>query len=251
MKNVLFTMVVVFSMFCTRILNACELTFAWDPWAPYQMKVGDELTGFDIDMVKGIAKVTGCKFNFVEQNWTRIMEGIEKQTIDMAGAASITPERQKFANFSDEYRLEKMSLFIRKGEADKFPVTKISELAGKNVKVSVLKDYSYGEEFDNLAKSDEGKKIIDYATDTGLNVKKVANKRTDAFVEDELVGVYMAKQAGVFDKLEISTIPVSVGDVHFIFSKSVKEDVIAKINQGIKTFKETDEYKALVDKYTK
>ena len=231
--------------------DACKLSFAWDPWAPYQMIEHGKLTGFDIEVFDGIAKKAGCEVTYREQSWTRSMEDLKNGTLDMVGGASLTEERKLLYNFSDAYRMEKMSLFIRKEDADNLPLNKISDIIAANMKISVVKDYSYGDEFDAIAEGPDGAKYVEYSADSEHNIDKVVNKRADGFIDDELVGVYLAKKAGVFDKLSISPVEISVGNVHFMFSKKVPAEHIARINQAIKDFENSQEYKQLVSKYTK
>ena len=231
--------------------DACKLTFAWDPWAPYQMNENGKLTGFDIELFDGIARKIGCTVTYKEQSWTRSMEDLKNGKIDMVGGASLTEERKLLYNFSDAYRMEKMSLFIRKEDADNLQLNKISDIIAVDMKVSVVKDYSYGDDFDAIAEGPDGAKYVEYSVDSEHNIDKVVNKRADGFIDDELVGVYLAKKAGVCDKLSISPVEISVGNVHFMFSKKVPTEYITKINLGIKEFESSPEYKKLVAKYTR
>ena len=231
--------------------DACKLTFAWDPWAPYQMIENGKLTGFDIELFDGIARLIGCKVTYKEQSWTHSMEDLKSGKIDMVGGASFTEERKLLYNFSDAYRLEKMSLFIRKEDEENLQLKKISDIIAANMKISVVKDYTYGDEFDAIAEGPDGARYVEYSVDSEHNIDKVINKQADGFIDDELVGVYLAKKAGAFDKLAVSSVEISIGEVHFMFGKHVPAEYIAKINKAIKDFENGPEYKKLVAKYTR
>ena len=156
---------------------ACKLTFAWDPWAPYQMIENGKLTGFDIELFNGVAKKAGCEVTYREQSWTRSMEDLKSGKLDMVGGASYTEDRKMLYNFSDAYRLEKMSLFIRKDDANRLQLNRISDIIAADMKVSVVKDYTYGDEFDAIADGPDGARYVEYSIDSEHNIDKVVDKR--------------------------------------------------------------------------
>ena len=59
------------------MLASCALSVGWEPWQPYQLKVGDKVTGLDNDLFSAIAAQAGCVVTFKERPWKRILEEVK------------------------------------------------------------------------------------------------------------------------------------------------------------------------------
>jgi cyclohexadienyl dehydratase len=88
------------------ILNKGELrvgtTGDWNP-----MTIKDPATntykGFDIDIMKELAKDLGVKVRFVATDWKTLVNGVVAGKYDITGSASLSPKRAKVAGYSDSY----------------------------------------------------------------------------------------------------------------------------------------------------
>ena len=232
----------------------CKLVAAWETWDPYQMKDSSgKVTGFDVEFLEGVGKKAGCSVEFQEAIWVRILNGIKSGSFDVTMGASKTPEREEFARFSTPYRAEKMVLFIRKGEASKWSLKSMKDAVALKMRLGVITDYEYGDEYANLIKNDAAfKALVDEVSNSEPSLKKLLAKRIDGFLDDQFVGIALLKKEGAADKVEESSLGVSSSDVHFMLSKkSVSPEKLAVINKGIADFKASPEYKALLDKYLK
>jgi arginine/ornithine transport system substrate-binding protein len=106
------------------LLAALAITFAAAPVALAQapdwkkVRVGVEgnyppfsklgadgkLSGFDIDIAMAVCKQMGAECTLVQQEWDGMMPALNARKFDMIVASmTITPERQKAADFSDPY----------------------------------------------------------------------------------------------------------------------------------------------------
>ena len=77
---------------------------------------GGNFTGFDIEAARWIADREGFDVEFVAVPWGKILAALQEGTIDMIySGIAITPERQKYANFTTSYLTVNASIAIRQG----------------------------------------------------------------------------------------------------------------------------------------
>ncbi len=74
-------------------------------WNPMTMKdpATNSYTGFDIDMMKELAKDMGVKVKFVPTDWKTLINGVLADKYDLTGSASISMGRAKVAGYSNAY----------------------------------------------------------------------------------------------------------------------------------------------------
>ena len=91
----------------------------------------NELTGFDVELMKAIADKAGMKIEFVNTPFDSVIAGVTNCTYDVAIAAiSASDERKAVMNFSDPYINAGQIVVIRKDETG---ITSKDDLAGKTV----------------------------------------------------------------------------------------------------------------------
>jgi polar amino acid transport system substrate-binding protein len=91
----------------------------------------NDLTGFDIELMKAIADKAGMKIEFVNTPFDSVIAGVTNCTYDMAIAAiSASDERRAVMNFSEPYINAGQIVVIRKDETG---ITGKDDLAGKTV----------------------------------------------------------------------------------------------------------------------
>lgn len=91
----------------------------------------NDLTGFDIELMKAIADKAGLKVEFVNTPFDSVIAGVTNCTYDMAIAAiSASDERRAVMNFSDPYINAGQIVVVRKDNAG---INSKDDLAGKTV----------------------------------------------------------------------------------------------------------------------
>lgn len=249
------------AQFCVLILGLlaiapvwadCSLTSTWEPWEPYQYQDGDNITGLDNDLVKAIFKQADCQINFVKRPWARALKEIEAGSIDLASGASMNDERQQYGHFSIPYRDETMVLMIRKGDASKYDLRKITDIASIKFELGVVRDYYYGEDHKAGLEDPVYKKKVSEVKDDTANLKKLAAKRIDGILIDKYVGPYLAKQEGIYDQLEVHPVYINSDNIYVMFSKkSVTPNFVDSINAAIDTLKDNGEFDTILQQYLK
>ena len=105
MKKLL-TVLATAAIFATGAQAATILVGTDAGYAPYEYKdpKTNEIVGFDIDLIKAVAKATGNEAKIQNMQFAGIIPALQANMIDVAAAGmTITPERQKQVSFSDPY----------------------------------------------------------------------------------------------------------------------------------------------------
>lgn len=97
-------------------VKAGELTVGSDiPFEPFEFEKDGELTGFDVELVREIAKRLGLKATFVDVDFATIFTQLASARFDMvASATTITDERKKQVDFSTPYFISLLALTVDK-----------------------------------------------------------------------------------------------------------------------------------------
>ncbi|ARF58717.1 ABC transporter substrate-binding protein [Streptomyces gilvosporeus] len=147
------------------------------PYAPFQVKKGGAIVGFDVDLVDLVAKDMGVRQEIVNTPFEGIETGqdftIRKCDLAAAGM-TITPARKKVMDFSDPYFNATQALLTKKGR----PVKKVEDLKGK--KLGYQKATTGG----IYAKAHgKGVELVEFE-DLGLLLTAVKSGQVDAGIND-------------------------------------------------------------------
>ncbi len=120
-----------------KILNSGELkvgtTGDWDP-----MSMKDPATnsykGFDIDVMKELAKDMGVKVKFIPTEWKTIVAGITANRYDISTSVTKTPKRAEVAGFTETYYKYGTVPIVLKKNSKKFSTW--SSLNNKSVTIA-------------------------------------------------------------------------------------------------------------------
>ena len=118
-------------------------------YAPFNYRdSGGELTGYDVDVAKGVAEIIGAELEFVCQKWDGMIPALLANKFDLIVASmSITEKRLKKIDFSEPYRVS-IGRFVgaKKGKFDLFNDDGSPKADNfKGVKVGVERSSTYWE----------------------------------------------------------------------------------------------------------
>ncbi len=89
---------------------------------PFEYLENDREIGFEVDLIKEIAKRLNLTIEFKNTQWETIIAALKKNQYDLImGAITITPDRKKIIAFSEPYMTTTLSVIINK---DKTPQIK-------------------------------------------------------------------------------------------------------------------------------
>ena len=95
-------------------------------WDPMSMKdpATNKYKGFDIDVMKELAKDMGVKIKFVPAEWKTIVAGITADRYDISTSVTKTPKRAEVAGFTETYYKYGTVPLVLKKNSKKFPTWK-------------------------------------------------------------------------------------------------------------------------------
>lgn len=118
-----------------ELVNEGQLTWCTSlPYEPFEFQQGDEVVGFEVDLMALIAERLGVTPTVVATAFEGIQSGTDLTvgTCDIAAAAmTITPTREENFDFSDPYFDASQALLVRADSG----ITTVEQLAGRNVGV--------------------------------------------------------------------------------------------------------------------
>ena len=168
-----------------------ELIVGTEPaFAPFefQKEGSSELTGFDMDLIRALAKQMGYeKCTILNMGFDALIPALEAKNIDIAIAGmTITPERSQKVSFSKSYYKSGLAIVVAKDNAE---IKGIEDLKGKKIAVQI------GTTGAMEAAKVPGAVVTTFNTN-GEACIELKNKAVDAVIGDLPVEQYFLKQGG-------------------------------------------------------
>nr|WP_315252733.1 transporter substrate-binding domain-containing protein [uncultured Duganella sp.] len=133
--------------------SACELSMALEQWPPYVYSAPNGgITGLDWELAQAILKEAGCRLQLQPELPTARRQAVfEQGQLDLLLAASDTPERRRYARFSNVYRYETVGLFtLSSAHARYLHVSSLDVLAREKLALLAPKVGWYGSAYARL-----------------------------------------------------------------------------------------------------
>lgn len=210
-------------------------------YAPFESMTGENIQGFDIDVLNAVAKAGGFNVKYVNTPWDGIFLALNNKERDIvASAVSITDERKKTLDFSDPYFDATQMIVFKKGANLKT----MDSLKGKKIAVQ---NGTTGDEVISklLGKASPNIKRFE---NMPLALMELKNGGVDAAIGDNGVVLEYVKNNGAGD---LETAVDSTFEVeHYGFAIRKGDTELAKqLNDGIKKIKDDGELDAINKKY--
>lgn len=105
-------------------------------YPPYNfMNDKNEVDGFDADMAKEVAKRIGVKAEFITNDWSSMIGGLEKGKFDIViSQMAITDERKKTMDFSKPYIKNEVNVIVKN---DNTTIKSVDDFKGKKIGVGL------------------------------------------------------------------------------------------------------------------
>ncbi len=197
----------------------------------FQDEKSKEYVGFDMDLLKAIAKQMNREVQVQSMNFDGLIPALESGNIDLAvSAMTITDERAKKVAFSNPYYKSGLTMVVK---SDNTSIQSFSDLAGKKIAVQI-----------GTTGADEAKKVpnatvreFNTAPEAFLELK--ANG-VDAVVNDMPVNNYYMNQETGKGAKQVGQ-PLTAEDYGFAAAKNNTE-LIQQINKALDAVKQSGEY---------
>mgnify|MGYP000229219900 CR=1 FL=1 len=230
---------------------SCELKMGWEPWEPYQFLNKDkQLTGLDIELIGAVVKEMGCKIQFKQKPWKRLLVEAKNGSMDIVAGASKTEERQKWAYFTDIYREETRVLFTLNGTSKQYPFKLLKDFIGTGFIIGVNRGAFNGDEFDQLMQKKDFKKMIQVVSKESQNHDKLIAKRIDGYIGDAISGINLLHKKNIYNKIEIHPVKINSSGIYVMFSKkSTTLDLVKRFNDSLNRLKKNGVYDIILKTY--
>lgn len=226
--------------------SAEKISVRADVWMPYNGEPGSANPGYGIEILKAVFEPKGFEIDYQTMPWNRAVEDSREGKFDCIVGAGVR-DAAGFVFPAETIGHSVNNLFVKADSDKKF--TTIEALKG--LKIGIIADYSYSEEFDKYVsenKADEQKLFIGNG-DGALEKlgKMVGAGRLDGFVENPLVvaqeawkeEVKSAGQIGEKDALFIAFSP----------AKESSKKYAELLDAGIKELRTSGKLKEILARY--
>ena len=210
-------------------------------WPPMEfIDENKEIIGFDIDLLKAVAKEGGFTVEFKNTAWDGIFVGLAAGKYDVIiSSVTILDERKKTMDFSDPYINAGQVLIVQSGLGG---VTNIAGLKGKSVGAQIGTTGAF-----------EVEKVSDVTLKTydelGLAIEDLVNGRIAGVVADTPIAAdFVLQNENYKGKMKIVGEPFT-SELYGIAVKKGNKELLDKINAGLKKVIDSGEIEKLKDKW--
>ena len=196
-----------------------------------------QLTGFDVDIAREVAKRLGLKAKFVETKWDGMIAGLDSKRYDMvANEVGVTPERKKKYMFSDPYIASHAVLIVGKNNND---IQSFKDLKGKKVAQSITSNYlKIAEQYGAVNTPVDG---------FDESISLITSGRVDATVNDSLSYLDLMKRRSNIAIKKVDE-QKDAAKCAFMFRKG-SDVLVDKINQALADMKKDGTYLKISTQY--
>lgn len=230
----------------------CQFILGFDAWEPYQyVDVGDRVAGLDIELVASVVEGMGCQLTFQQGTWVDLLMALKEGEVDILLGASKTEAREQYAFFSDAYRMEEFSLYIRNGDNAHVGFQSLSDFIQNGSRIGIVGDYVYGPDVSILLDGPETSRYFVNAIMGELNVARLLDGDIDGYLEDSFVGATLLRRKALSNYIVAQGITIQTGNAYVMFSKeSVTEEQLSDFNTMLSKVKSSNAYQDILDKYS-
>lgn len=188
MKKLILLLLTAFSCFyftaCGKAEEKQTLLVGTNPeFAPFEYMEGEQIKGFDIDLMNEICKKIGKTMEIKSMNFDGLLPALQTKKIDVIIAGmTATEERKKHVNFTDNYYVSQQSLIVNNDK-----IKSLEELKGK--KIGVVLGYT-GDVFI----SGLGEYLVERFNSSSAAILALQSNKVAAVVLDEEPAKQYAKQ---------------------------------------------------------
>jgi polar amino acid transport system substrate-binding protein len=165
--------------------------------------------------------------------------------------ASKTEAREQFALFSDPYRMEEFSLYIRNGDDERAGYETMTEFIQNGSRIGIVEDYFYGPDVSILLDDAETSKHFVNAIMGELNVARLLDEDIDGYLEDSFVGSSLLRRKALSKFIVAHGITIQTGNAYVMFSKkNVTLEQLSDFNTELSKVKNSKIYQDILVKYS-
>jgi PAS domain S-box-containing protein len=205
---------------------------------PYELLVNGNPTGFNVDLMRAVAEVTGIDVEIRLGPWNRVRRELEQGEIDALAGMYYSPERSKFIDFSLPHTMVSSGIFVRKGS----PIRSFGDIRGKEIIVQE------GDIAHDYLKQNRLTSHIVAVQDPADELRLLASGSHDcAFMPSRFQGVYLAKRLNLSNLRAINT---ELPQLRYCFAvRKGNRDLLYRLDEGLNILKVNGKYQEIYEKW--
>lgn len=218
---------------------------------PYSMldPQTQQMRGLWVETVQAVLKRMNQPYEDIQAiPWARLQRMGLSGEIDGLFGAQFNAERAKYMHFIDEpLTTDQWVFWIRKTDQERLKFETLDDLKGKSI--GLIKDYKYPQEFLDYVEQFSTVSTVVYERQ---NFEMLAKGRIDFTVTLLHLGNWMiANEPFASELMPLTKKPLFTSEFFLLMNKqSVSQEWVQDFSTTLKSFKATDEYRALSKYYT-
>lgn len=206
------------------VVPGCHLRFALADLPPFQTLKDGKPAGIDVELVAEAARRIDCRVEWEQTPRQRAMVLLQEGKVDAVAGVARTAEREAFGIYSTPLRHGRNVLVVRRGEAERFPLTSLRDLAGTSFRLGVVQGSRYSQEFEDLVNGGAlaGNLVAVQSGESAMAM--LMRDRIDGFLDGYRVAMARADRMDMADRVEAHPMPVSGPEAYVVFSVAAQLD---------------------------
>ena len=209
-----------------------------DSYEPFHYLADGQPAGFDVDLVRAIARVMGLDIEVRLAYWREIRDGLEDGSVDVQIGMTYSSERAEFYRFCSPYLNQQYKIFVTR---DRHDIETEADLRGRRIIVQqdgVMAEYVQERGYTDAPVT---------AKSAAEALRMLSEDEGDCCLMTEFRGLTVARNLG-FDQV------VRVGDPVFQTTYGFalppgRENLAPYFNQGLAILKRSGEYDEIYEKW--
>ena len=202
-----------------------------DGYEPYHYLADGEPTGFDVELLRAVARVMGLDVEIRLGPWADVRDGLEDGSIDVHVGMSQSAGRSSSYLFSTPYLTQQSGIFVR---ADNGSIAGEQDLRGRRIAVQrdgIMADYVRQRGYTDRPL------LADSAAEA---LRMVADGRADCCVMSSFRGLHVLQQEGLAAVVRVGE-PVAQSNYGFAV-RAGRRDILLRLNLGLALVEKSGEY---------
>lgn len=208
-------------------------------YPPYEfVDSNNNFRGFNVDIIRAVAIELGLEIELIPNSWEDTMELLKAGEIDAIQGMTITPERDKIYDFTDEIVINSQNIFVLQNTGN---IASIDDLKDKKVAIQakdVTKEILSG--ISNIS-------IIEKVNQQEA-LQALLSGEVDAYVGNRLTGIYYVQSFGLTESVKIVGVPL-YSTKYSIAVQSGNSELLQLLNSGIRAIKDNGTYEKIYKKW--
>ena len=221
------------------------LTTGWFDSEPYYTLIKGEggvetYSGLDAELVRAISHKMGYKISLKPIEWSEQIENLKNGVQHFAVSATFTEERTQFVYFSEPYRREENSFFVRKGEGGIFKFNSgdmkgfVASLKARKARIAITEGMVYAaKEINEFVEDPANKPYLVPTATTYESIDLLLKGEVDGILDDRVItsaAIWRTKNTAKLEEVYLG-----IGTpIHFMFSKkAVSESFVHEFNKAL------------------